>query len=125
MTLLAKGLADTNRKLKELLWEQLKNGDITEQQYHRLCNVIWDTVKLWKIRPINNLGAYILEQVLCGCKFVAIGQPLDRSDCTVHQNRPYPRRGITLCQDYRPSEVKKSPTHWPKCVCGEIAQQHD
>lgn len=61
---------------------------------------------------------------LCFCRFMGVGQPLDGWECDVHGLNKF---GCDHCQciDYRPNEVKKRPRHWPRCVCGHIAQQHN
>lgn len=59
----------------------------------------------------------------CVCKFRGVGFSLDNAGCKVHPNDTYPCRE-TRCHDYRPSKVKLSPNHWPRCVCGEIAEMH-
>lgn len=61
---------------------------------------------------------------LCLCTFVAIGEPLDASRCTVHLQFVY-SCDRCLCFDYRPAYIKMSPAHWPRCVCGHIAQGHN
>lgn len=63
---------------------------------------------------------------LCLCRFVAVGERLDDSQCETHEHRKYACdvQGCT-CSDYRPNKVKTSPGHWPRCVCTHIAQEHN
>lgn len=60
----------------------------------------------------------------CRCSFIAVGRPLDAEGCYMHKDGPYPCTR-TGCADYRPNKPKLSATHWPRCVCGEIAQEHN
>lgn len=63
---------------------------------------------------------------LCFCKFVAVNVRLDDRQCRVHEHREYPcGENNCGCSDYRPNVVKTHPNHWPRCVCGHIAQMHD
>ena len=61
---------------------------------------------------------------LCFCEFVAVGFPLRNTHCNVHSSSYY---GCDECEctNYRPNTVKLRPTHWPRCVCGHIAQEHN
>lgn len=60
----------------------------------------------------------------CKCRFVAIGKPLDRVGCRVHRQWSYACER-TDCLTYRPSRPKLGSTHWPRCECGAIAQDHN
>ena len=61
----------------------------------------------------------------CGCEITQVGVRPDDSQCDDTHIRGHlyacPQKG---CPDYRPWEVPKSQV-WPKCVCGEIAQEHN
>lgn len=61
---------------------------------------------------------------LCFCRFVAVGMPLLSVECEVHNDDCYGCDDC-MCADYRPSRIKEYPSHWPRCVCGHIAQQHN
>ena len=61
---------------------------------------------------------------LCTCRFVAVGFSMDGHGCKVHTGLYYPCDQCS-CGDYRPNAVKKFPNHWPRCVCGHIAQEHN
>lgn len=62
---------------------------------------------------------------LCFCKFVCVGEPMDSRSCKAHTDRAYPCGECKGCTDYRPNAIKKAPNHWPSCVCGHIAQEHN
>lgn len=78
---------------------------------------------LKKYEKYPNKQADAVPEV-CMCKFVAVGEPLDGKGCSIHGTKKYscPERN---CLDYRPKAPKLSPKHWPRCVCGEIAQEHN
>lgn len=69
----------------------------------------------------------------CGCKIDKAGEPPDLTECSgingqtlgryVHTEPRYPCLR-TQCLDYRPSRLPLHDTDWPRCVCGEIAQEH-
>jgi hypothetical protein len=59
----------------------------------------------------------------CKCKFVAIGEPMDARECTVHTQTKY-ACVWTDCENYRPAK-ERTDIRWPRCVCGEIAQEHN
>ena len=70
-----------------------------------------------------------MSGTICQCKFVARGQPMDQSECRIH-DRAYKCEGDFPsdkcdCLDYRPTKPKPSPTAWPRCICGHIAQAHN
>lgn len=60
----------------------------------------------------------------CSCKFIAVGVALNNSDCKIHDRSQY-ACDLCNCPDYRPSKEKRSPTHWPVCVCGHSAHGHN
>ena len=60
----------------------------------------------------------------CLCLFTAVGKPMNSQGCEVHSNFAY-KCDCCSCEDYRPSSERRSQTHWPKCVCGHIAQDHN
>lgn len=82
---------------------------------------------LYKGKPavgVNVQADKVIE--LCFCKFVAVGAPMDARKCSVHEfGQKLYSCSRTGCIDYRPSKVKTSPAHWPRCTCGEIAQEHN
>lgn len=59
----------------------------------------------------------------CRCRFVRTGARLDRSACRIHEVA----YGCDSCgcDEYRPTERKRSHDHWPLCSCGHIAQAHN
>lgn len=64
----------------------------------------------------------------CTCRFVSVGLPMDNGGwdkprCKVHPKSNY-RCERTHCDNYRPAKPKVG-DGWPRCVCGEIAQEHD
>lgn len=72
----------------------------------------------------------------CGCYINEIGVPPIKTVCTgivpaemkvleglMHSASSYPCKAKD-CQDYRPERLPVTATDWPKCVCGEIAQEH-
>ena len=75
----------------------------------------------WKASDASADG---LNLIKCNCKFIAIDKPLDNTNCAIHIKATYTCER-TSCDDYRPARTKLSPTHWPRCVCGEIAQDHN
>lgn len=62
---------------------------------------------------------------LCFCRFIAVGVPLDGRECSLHGTRAFGCDCCQGCTNYRPNRVKEFPTHWPLCVCGHIAQEHN
>lgn len=61
---------------------------------------------------------------ICLCKFIRVGFSMDTTNCKVHSNLYY-ACDQCHCGDYRPNTEKKSPNHWPLCVCGHVAQEHN
>jgi hypothetical protein len=61
---------------------------------------------------------------VCFCRFVCVGQPMDARECSIHGVREYTCDQCD-CEDYRPKLIRIHPTHWPLCVCGHIAQEHN
>lgn len=59
----------------------------------------------------------------CTCRFMGAGAPMDNSECALHTKTHYPCPQ-TQCGDYRPKTEPKEGHEWPRCVCGEIAQEH-
>ncbi len=67
----------------------------------------------------------------CSCKFIAVGEPLDNRGCSYHTALQYKcdvckaLRMEDKCMNYRPSRPKRASNHWPLCVCGHLAQDHN
>lgn len=75
----------------------------------------------------------LLAHQVCTCKFVCEGSPPNITDCVVHD----PNNGATTgplypcgygacrCPNYRPRKpFVMTPSSWPLCVCGHVAQDH-
>lgn len=63
----------------------------------------------------------------CTCKFVAPGEAMDNRGCEVH-TKPRYACDRCACIDYRPPRAPSSTKggfHWPTCVCGHVAQEHN
>jgi hypothetical protein len=80
-----------------------------------------------KPNPGANRRADRVEPV-CFCTFRGVGKTLgNQINCEIHRTQE--RYGCNMlgcpCDDYKPSSVKRSPGHWPRCVCGHIAQEHN
>jgi len=65
----------------------------------------------------------------CSCEYNAEGQLVDTYSCIYHKaNEPVYDKIRTKCLQYRPIEavpsVKPTGFVWPRCKCGEIAQEH-
>lgn len=58
----------------------------------------------------------------CTCKYIEARKPMDTTGCPVHTQKHYKCKA-TNCKDYRP--VREPVLTWPRCVCGEIAQEHN
>jgi len=63
----------------------------------------------------------ITMQMRCGC-IVHEKTKVDKTDCKIHTKRRYQAEE---CKDYIPCREPKSPTDWPKCVCGRLARDHN
>ena len=73
-------------------------------------------------RGANKIADDLIE--LCFCRFVAVGFPMDGKECPVHGTKSY-GCDECICTNYRPNKVKTAPVHWPRCICGHIAQEHN
>ena len=63
--------------------------------------------------------------MICECKFIRVGLPMDNSKCPVHPQFLY-HCDRCDCEDYRPHhEPTRNDGNWPKCLCGHIAQDHN
>lgn len=60
---------------------------------------------------------------ICKCEFIRVGLPMNSVQCSVHKELEY-QCDQCMCHDYRPSEPKLNPNHWPRCVCGHVAEEH-
>ncbi len=71
--------------------------------------------------------------MVCGCVVIP-GMAIDATKCKGlpgsapgklkhYQSLMYSCK-TTKCRDYRPSDMPKTPTDWPKCLCGATAQEH-
>lgn len=72
-------------------------------------------------RPANRQADDVPK--VCFCKFVAVGEPVDRNGCEVHIHEKY-KCGQCNCSNYRPNRVKTTQNDWPRCTCSHIAQEH-
>lgn len=61
----------------------------------------------------------------CGCEVLRSGEKPNADKCTEpsHKTGAYDTTEYA-CGNYRPDRVPLSGKVWPRCVCGEIAQEH-
>lgn len=74
-----------------------------------------------------------MMKMICGCEIKELYEPPNQRTCKgipsdaygkfVHTVRVYPC-AATFCVDYRPARIPLHPIDWPRCVCGELAQEH-
>ena len=65
-------------------------------------------------------------RMICNCELSVAHGLSAAEDCSAsipHESRRYECSACD-CREYRPRIEPRGPDHWPKCTCGDLAQDH-